>query len=432
MSRAQLSIPVAVALLIASGSSGCRPDPGPLPCPPNCQADLDLTTRQYHLVDGDMQALRSAAWSLLLPFTSRGEGMPDPVVWIPSRSVLSAERMGASKQLPLKIERDQTETDVPLSDKFQSTFFNRTAQRFIESQALNVGSTTEKLQRAFAREITFPIGSMTLKAFWYRIRPGEELDVPIWDWTILQKHKGPTLESDPFKRQCVQVTPTKDGCIAAKEWFYTVTVEDPLSFCGRGCARPAVGDLMLLVGLHIVSKQTPEWLWATYWWRGPDTTTGTFWTCQDAQRPDAMKTGAKQWLNYSMTATAGFRGAAPTPKSAADEACGYPGDIDGSQQYLAVYNPFVEARFKPNGLKSSCVNCHARASTNNEVDQQEVPVRPTRAAPSCFPSKATYDSTMCGLSSGASTQRSGHHQNSERPSQRVTQILTSLSLSCLD
>jgi hypothetical protein len=321
-----------------------------------------------------MDELRRAAWSLLLPFTDRAEGLPDPAKWVPGRSIFSNQQAGPGG-LPLEIDLIPPDPAVSVPpDRFESTFFNKTAQRFIEGAALNKKSTTRQLQRQFLREVVFPPGSMAIKAFWYRIRPNEKIDVSLWDWRRLQQVEGTRLPPDTFEEQCVEISPSDAKCISAKDNFYTATVDDPLLFCGPGCARPNRGDLMILVGLHIISKVTPEWLWATYWWRGPDQTDlhGDFWTCQWAQRPDAIGSKARQWLNYSMTATASFRGAAPLPLTDDDKRCGYPGPIIDHQEYLATYNPFVEARFT-NGLKSSCVNCHARADTNDENGEPAVP-----------------------------------------------------------
>ena len=320
-----------------------------------------------------MDELRRAAWTLLLPFTEKGEGLPDPSAWAPSRSIFSNQQ-AMPGGLPLEIDLIPPESAATAPpDRFESTFFNKVAQRFIEGAALNKAGTTQRLQRQFVREVVFPPGSMVVKAFWYRIRPREKVSVSLWDWRILQGNEGTDLDIGKFDEQCVEISPTEAGCIPAKASFYTATVDDPLLFCGRGCARPDRGDLMLLVGMHIISKQTPDWLWATYWWRGPDqkVLSGDLWTCQTAQRPDAIGSKARQWLNYSMTATASFRAAAPLPSTEQDKLCGYPGPIVHHQEYLATYNPFIEARFK-NGLKSSCVNCHARADTNDENGQPVV------------------------------------------------------------
>ena len=132
------------------------------------------------------------------------------------------------------------------------------------------------------------------------------------------------------------------------------------------------GDELILVAAHIVSKQTPEWLWSTFWWRGADKPAnhGDSWTCEDAQRSEGAGTLKSPWNNYSMDTANSFTWA--KPKLAPTEPCGVPGKIGNDQQYMAVYNPFVEASLV-HGLKSNCVDCHSRASTDVQAQLQMVP-----------------------------------------------------------
>ena len=62
-----------------------------------------------------------------------------------------------------------------------------------------------------------------------------------------------------------------------------------------------------------------------------------------------------------MDVTASFKRQKPVVNPLED--CGQPGQLGKDEQRVAMYNPFVEARFAA-GLKSSCVHCHALASTN--------------------------------------------------------------------
>jgi hypothetical protein len=209
---------------------------------------------------------------------------------------------------------------------------------------------------------------MALKMFFYPIQKGGTVDVRIWDWSKM-KDGVTQLPRDELKTVCVEEKPmTASGCVDARTNFYNLTVDDPAIFsCGETCPnRLKRGDLLLLVAMHVASKQTPEWLWATYWWRPADSEThGDFWTCDDAQRTNSIGTPTRPWANYSMDVTQSFRMAKPKPsESNKPGACGLPGKIGRDEQYLAAYNPFVEASFS-NGLKSSCIDCHSRASTSS-------------------------------------------------------------------
>jgi len=61
-----------------------------------------------------------------------------------------------------------------------------------------------------------------------------------------------------------------------------------------------------------------------------------------------------------MDVTAGFT--TPKPAIAAGDSCGVPLTLPGDAQWLATFDPFVEARLA-GGRSSSCIDCHARART---------------------------------------------------------------------
>ena len=363
-----------VAVAVAGLSVACDRPSKPLSCPPKCMTELDSVTNLNHLRPDSMKALREIGWALLVPLTAKNEGLPDSSAWTPSRDLFPFSQT-SFHSLPLEvdlIDPQRLEPQEPL--RYESTFFNPVASRHIRNQRLNEPATTQVLQAGYLREVVFPPESMALKTFWYPLKPGGEIKVRLWDWNRIKEHQGTDLDNTvTFDRRCVRMR-AENGCLAAKDTFYTVVADDPALFCRADCkVHPDKGDLMLLIGVHIASKQTPEWLWATYWWRGNDDTTlhGDFWTCQDAQRPKAIEDLKRSpWLNYSMNVTASFKVALPL--AAKDEKCGYPGPIQDYQEYQAMYNPLVEALFS-SGLKSSCVNCHARATTNREVVKDLVP-----------------------------------------------------------
>jgi len=358
------------------GGAGAAPPSPPLPCPPQCESTSEGS--DLFLTHHSMAQVRTAAWQQLLPFAPKDEGLPDSQMWTPVTSIFSP-RVALDGPWPLKVEMLRRRGQA--MDLYESTFLNTTATDFVKKQGLNVRSTTDALKAAFTREIEMPAGSKALKMFFYRVRQQEKVYVRLWDWNQLKARDGADLDDSAMGAQCVQVVPTSSDCLAAKDSFYTITVDDTnkgLFTCGEGCG-PAKDDVLILVGMHITSKQTPEWLWATFWWRGKDRFTGEYWTCQDAQRPPALAT-EKPWQNYSMDATASLRLGKPMrPEADADRHCGLPptlGSITAPdeyrQQFWATYNPFVEAGL-PNGLKSTCVNCHARSTTRNTRERFFVP-----------------------------------------------------------
>jgi hypothetical protein len=328
-----------------------------------------------------MARLRIDAWTLLKPFATRTEGWPDPSNWYDARALLHLSD-GANREGDVlsKIEvlhlgvRARSANAGPIL--YESTLYNKYAKKFIKSQQLDDEMTTKRLLERHAREIEFPPDSMAIKMFWYALKPGASVDVEVWNWRAADGSL--QLPTIPLRKVCVALQP-KDGCILAKEHFYTLTVatEDDRTrlSCGDFC-HPDLNDTLILITLHVASKQTPEWLWATFWWRDARETpssewpTGDSWTCAAAQRQEALGHVGLPWSNYSMDTTSTFR--RKKPELSPNYPCGVPQKIGNDEQYLATYSPFVEASFG-NGLKSSCVDCHARAST---VSGREAPVPP--------------------------------------------------------
>jgi hypothetical protein len=332
------------------------------------------------MTNGQMTERRKEAWALLRDLARQREGLPDPNTWVQSRAIFSKPEPAETATLRLKVDllRAQAQPRVEAVAQlvmYETTFFNMVAADTIRLRQFNIRATTARLMAEHVREIEFPPGSQALKTFWYRLPPApDKLQVQIWDWAKMADNVT-QLPPGVLSTKCIQRASTNADCLAAQDNFYTLTVTDPTIFsCGDSCASDLkAGDVLLLVAMHVASKQTPEWMWATFWWRGPDSAPmhGSFWTCGDAQRQVVLGGVTPPWSNYSMDVTRTFRLAKPLPDSD-HPACGLPGRIGADEQYLAAYNPFVEASFNY-GLKSSCIDCHARASTNSSLPENLVP-----------------------------------------------------------
>lgn len=323
-------------------------------------------------IDG-MRELRERGWRLLVPFARRTEGLPDPSEWQPRFGLMPlSEKSGISSSrvaLQRAFEQETAPSEPGELPLYELTFFNTVAANFIKESGLNVPDTVARLRRELRREIEFPRGSVAVKTFWYVVKPGEVINVRVWDWNAIGNRT--RLPEDLLPTRCVAQEP-RQGCLVAQDAFYTLRVQDPSDFTCDDCPPLEAGDLLILVALHIASKEMPEWLWATFWWRDADAPSGTFWTCGDAQREAVLGEVGLPWSNYSMDVTASFTMAKPRPRNQAEAACGFPGEIGEGEQLRAAYNPFVEAFFE-NGLKSSCVDCHSRATTNREDIRNDVP-----------------------------------------------------------
>jgi hypothetical protein len=121
--------------------------------------------------------------------------------------------------------------------------------------------------------------------------------------------------------------------------FYSLKVDKPDEYsCFHCSGRAEVGDRLILIGMHVTTKEIPDWVWATYWWRGRDRKQGDDWHDDDAQRPPDLK---GFWRNYSMDITLGLHNRG---KSLAQR---------------AVFNPYIEGAFI--STHSNCLRCHDQA-----------------------------------------------------------------------
>jgi hypothetical protein len=327
-----------------------------------------------------MRDLRIAGWELLEPFTARSSGLPsrsDPERWIAGLTLLPDHAV-AQGAATLLLEADLVRHDDEPT-LWEATFFNGIAEDFVNTEPkLNVWETSYLLAYdRLTRGIEFPRGAKAVKTFWYRLGD-KPTRVRVWDWHEITA--GVTQAPlEKLRTVCVEREVKTPGCLRAEDAFYTATLaaEDVANVkCDANCTEHAQpGDFMILVGMHIAAKTTPEWLWATYWWRDSEAAEhkpwpdGESWTCVAAQREIAIKSLKTPWSNYSMDVTASFKHAKPFVNPA--ENCGEPGRLGRDEQKVAMYNPFVEARFA-NGLKSSCVHCHAAVNTNTHLRVPDV------------------------------------------------------------
>jgi hypothetical protein len=152
--------------------------------------------------------------------------------------------------------------------------------------------------------------------------------------------------------------------VSVKEFFSVLIDEkvdaDALSVVlppnSPAVALAKTGNVALLVGFHVISKEVDSWSWNTYWWEPKQYRDGSL----SAGRP---KLG-QPWDNYVMD-------------SSLDEARVRLPDSQGRCDVGAIYNPYQEAALvnqstdpqpvacgKPRilgGLASNCRSCHSLA-----------------------------------------------------------------------
>jgi hypothetical protein len=337
---------------------------------------------------------RLKAWALLesvavLPFPSKPGPWHNEINTFADRESgpgPSAASASLSSALVLfdPVERQGVQT--PMFPLYEATFYNDAAYKHIRMQGLYQEGSAAQLVAMKRRETTeFPEGSMVLKTFWRPVptssAPERQAFVGIWKWR--QKHvnddaervdeaEWPTITGrDP---ECVVAEAPANGCLIADQHFVTARAADVSRLrCvqeGRCPEKIDEDQTLILVAFHIADKSLPDWFWATVWWKGVDRTTGSEWTCDNAQRPDSLSMGV--WSYYSLDVGPSFR--LPKPPIGSDmAACGTPGKIGTlEEEFLATYNPFVEGVVRL-GRKSSCLDCHARASSSEINRRGEIP-----------------------------------------------------------
>lgn len=268
----------------------------------------------------------------------------------------------------------------------------------------DAASLTNKLPPAAGSPATsindFPVSSIVLKPMFWPVRKGQYTLLPVWDW---DQHKPGSADDGKYAGFEMQkiwtravaitdlpnpVTPASlqflygvydsTGKVALGPNAYSgsslqaVSVKDfyhrqynkadlqQLSACDRALLDASAywaynqpfqeGDYVVLVAMHIMTKEQPEWTFQSAWWH-PDAASpncGRFCGGRPTNLTD------QTFTHYYMTTTYGTE------------------QIKGNSNYYAppttvgpvwpvAYNPYIElAASHP--ITTNCMNCHHRAA----------------------------------------------------------------------
>lgn len=115
-------------------------------------------------------------------------------------------------------------------------------------------------------------------------------------------------------------------------------------------ATPEPGDYLVLVAMHVTTKELPRWTWQTFWWSPfPDDGPGGEFRTADV-------TG--EFRNYQ-TCTA------DSMLDPAEPGDGAAGGAAPSGQPVVCFNPYLETGLDPQGQFSNCMTCHQLAAWPN-------------------------------------------------------------------
>jgi hypothetical protein len=283
---------------------------------------------------GDVAAMRAHGWQLWSELQGRWQGF--------ARSdVVFGQRDRVFRGLRPFRNGDAIEAET-LPVMF-AVAFDPTAAAHIRRYALG----SQAALHALAAVPEFPRSAIALKLIWYPVHRDRPTTLPIWDADPVN----PDARGNPDRtwRRTITIAPSLvAGELAAPGEARLVPLDaflhHPLDTAAELAAARAVahdpslapGDHVVLLGMHVTTKEIPDWVWATFWWHDrPDE--GRF--AED--RPATLDGAAGHYLMdvaYS----------AETPREA-----------DGTPH--ACMNPWLEARF-PDGLHSNCLTCHQRAA----------------------------------------------------------------------
>ena len=337
---------------------------------------------------------RSKAWThlesvALLPFPTKPGPWHTEIATFAdkeSKDGPSTASESLSRALVLFDPAERQGVQTPMFPLYEATFYNDAAYKHIRTQGLYQEGEAARLITQKRREIAeFPEGSMVLKTFWRPVPKSSAAErrayVGIWKWREkYEKDDAGRVDEAGWeavtgrKPECVVAAAPADGCLIADQHFVTARAADISQIrcirAGRCPEKVEEDQTLILVAFHIADKSLPDWFWATFWWKGVDRTDGNEWTCDNAQRPSSLGTGV--WSYYSLDVGASFRIQKPLIGSDI-AACGTPGKIGTLEEELhATYNPFVEGVVRL-GRKSSCLDCHARASSSEINRRGEIP-----------------------------------------------------------
>lgn len=246
--------------------------------------------------------------------------------------------------------------------QFASVLFNKEAADHILGNCLNlpVSNTNSALPcpplPAPPGMITpFDSGAVVLKTVWARMVVGNDSVGTFWAWDpeVWNTIQKPNESIDNFYKPSIKVQiDSKAKCrngdysdeeIVPISCFYafqvTQTDMDALKafpeslsiITNTGTVR---GNYLVLVGVHVTTKEIPDWVWATFWWGRKGKS--------DPKAADRPKGIAPLWNHFLMDTTLSTM--TPREKDKGPKIC---------------FNPNLETM--QNGAISNCMQCHSKA-----------------------------------------------------------------------
>jgi hypothetical protein len=270
--------------------------------------------------------------------------------------------------------------------EFASVWFNRPAARHISREMLNNPSVLDGIYgkrlalHSFKseREIPpFPNRAVVLKTAWELVHlDSAYLTTPVSVWDPDRQASMQTVQdrklsnsSDWGKRVKIDTTPGKkcadkdyDGNggqdpVVPLDCFYAFPIDkdspswELINQVGAFHVPPEASGkyYLVLMAVHVITKETPDWVWATFWWHNHSSNPE-----YGLDRPPRQILKGNKWRHFLMNATL----SRVTPSEAPPQSGGP----------KICFNPYLEET-QANGMVSNCIQCHRRAAYSRDRDK---------------------------------------------------------------
>ena len=203
----------------------------------------------------------------------------------------------------------------------------------------------------------FPRNAITIKTAWKIIHAGDCRSIEYWE---------PSAPNPPFdflgqpRSTLVIDSETLKNCpttgvspqYRVKDFFSIRISAQNLKSAMRMAGETVTlqpGDVIILVGLHMMTKELPSGFWSTFWW-SPDGVD----LDDRSDMPEKLKRHS-YWKHYVMRATIIM------------ENMRDPHGMANKHRSYSVFNPYIES-MSLQGTQSNCIACHAAAGYGPRSD----------------------------------------------------------------